>query len=407
MERCYQPLFEELLKSFPCVSIVGPRQCGKTTFIGFLPNSWKKFDLEKSADFQAIAQDPDLFFRLNPSHVAIDEAQLLPALFPALRVAIDERRGESGRFVVTGSSSFHLVRSISESLAGRSATLHMAPLSCAETQGFLDSPFALSLARGDSLAELKKSLSPRMDLAKCHQYWFQGGFPEPWLREDPVFRQRWKEDYLFQTVQRDVGRLFPKLNEESFRRFLHVLPGLSGTIINYSDVARALDISPPTVKDYFSVAHEIFLWRILPAYIKNPVRRLVKHPKGYFRDTGLLHHFLRIPTLSALRSHPQLGASWEGLVIEELIRGLHSRGVIFDSYYLRTPGGVEIDLILEGFFGVIPIEIKYTSSVDRYDFRSLKQFVAERKCPYGLVIHNGERVELLSENILGIPFVCL
>lgn len=133
----------------------------------------------------------------------------------------------------------------------------------------------------------------------------------------------------------------------------------------------------------------------------------MKHPKGYFRDTGLLHHFLRIHSLDALRSHPQMGTSWEGLVVEEMIRGFHSRGVIFDSYYYRTSGGKEIDLVLEGFFGVVPIEIKYTSTVNLRDLGSLAQFVSEQKSPFGLVIHNGERVEQLSENILGIPFVCL
>jgi predicted AAA+ superfamily ATPase len=186
-----------------------------------------------------------------------------------------------------------------------------------------------------------------------------------------------------------VGRLFPNLKVDVFRRFLHLLPGLSGTIVNYADVARALDVSPPTVKDYFTIAHEIFLWRNLPAYVKNPTRRLVKHPKGYFRDTGLLHHFLRIPSLDGLRSHPQMGASWEGLVVEEISRGLHSRGVIYDSYYYRTSGGNEIDLVLEGFFGVVPIEIKYTSTVNHRDLNSLDQFVSERKSPFGLIIHNG------------------
>jgi predicted AAA+ superfamily ATPase len=407
MKRSYQSLLTEFLGSFPCVSIVGPRQCGKTTILESLPEPWKKYDLEKSADFQLISKDPDLFFRLNPSHVAIDEAQLLPSLFPALRVAIDEQRKKNGRFIITGSSSFHLVRSISESLAGRSATVHMAPLSCAETHQFLDSPLASSLARGDSLEGLKNALAPRMDIAQCHRYWFEGGFPEPWIKEDPVFRQRWSEDYLFQTVQRDVGRLFPNLKVDVFRRFLHLLPGLSGTIVNYADVARALDVSPPTVKDYFTIAHEIFLWRNLPAYVKNPTRRLVKHPKGYFRDTGLLHHFLRIPSLDGLRSHPQMGASWEGLVVEEISRGLHSRGVIYDSYYYRTSGGNEIDLVLEGFFGVVPIEIKYTSTVNHRDLNSLDQFVSERKSPFGLIIHNGDRVEQLSEKIIGVPFVCL
>jgi predicted AAA+ superfamily ATPase len=132
MERHYTPLFHELLGLFPCVAIVGVRQCGKTTLLQTLPSSWRIFDLEKTSDVEVVSRDPDLFFRLNPDHIAIDECQTLPELFPALRVAIDADRGRSGRFVITGSSSPELLKSISESLAGRVAVMELAPFSLAE-----------------------------------------------------------------------------------------------------------------------------------------------------------------------------------------------------------------------------------------------------------------------------------
>ena len=141
MDRHYEKLLKEYLAFFPCVALVGSRQCGKTTLLQTLPQDWRVFDLEKQSDFQSLAQDPDLFFRLNPDKIAIDEAQLRPELFPALRVAVDRDRQRTGRFVITGSSSPKLVRAVSESLAGRIGIIEMAPLSFSEVRQELSLPF--------------------------------------------------------------------------------------------------------------------------------------------------------------------------------------------------------------------------------------------------------------------------
>src|SRR5690349_3627862 len=154
--------------------------------------------------------------------------------------------------------------------------------------------------------------------------------------------------------------MFPGLDEVRFRRFLELLGGLSGRIVNYSDVARALDVSQPTSRDYFDIAHGTFLWRTIPAWTRNVVKRVVKHPRGYSRDSGLLHAPLRIPDQDALLSHPEIGASWEGMVIEEVLRQLSPRGVSCDYSYYRTGAGAEVDLIIEGRFGLIAMEIKHS-----------------------------------------------
>jgi predicted AAA+ superfamily ATPase len=405
MKRIYESLIKSYLAEFPCVVILGPRQCGKTTLLGTLNASWRRFDLERQSDFQVISRDPDLFLRLNPRHIAIDESQVLPALFPALRVAIDENRNESGRFVITGSSSPALMKSVSESLAGRVAIVEMAPLSFAETGQTSASAFFDALRTGRIAAtDLADALRPNATLAEIHQYWMQGGYPEPWLKTSPRFRKVWFENYVRTYLQRDVARLFPGLDHDRFRQFLHMLGSLSGTILNYADVARTLAVSQPTARDYVEIAHGTFVWRRLPAYAGNPLKRAVKHPKGYLRDTGLLHYLLRIPDLDALLGHPAMGKSWEGLVVEELLRGLNGRGIAFDASHYRTAAGGEVDLVLEGDFGLIPIEIKHTQTVRIQELQALDNFITDFKCAFGLVVNNDERPRFYTERILGVPF---
>jgi predicted AAA+ superfamily ATPase len=405
MRRAYETLLLELLEAFPCVGIIGPRQCGKTTLLQSLPEGWKHYDLERAADFQVAAEDPDLFLRLNPARVAIDECQLLPELFSALRVAIDDRRQERGRFVITGSSSPGLLRSISESLAGRIALIEMAPFSWSEVTGLTRPSLGELLCdRSVSAADLASALQPRGEVAQVQDYWFWGGYPEPWLRNDERFRRLWQEHYVRTYLERDVARLFPGLDRNRFALFLRLLGGLSGRLINYSEVARSLGVSQPTARDYFEIAHGTFIWRQLPSFERDATKRIVKRPKGYLRDSGLLHHLLRIPDLDALRSHPQMGPSWEALAIEELIRQLHALGVGFDPYFYRTAAGAEVDLILDGDFGLVPIEVKYRSAVGRRELRPLRDFMAERGCRVGIVVNNDTEPRLYGEAVVGVPF---
>ncbi len=407
MIRQYEKLLKEYLAFFPCVALIGSRQCGKTTLLQTLPKGWKVFDLEKQSDFQSLSQDPDLFFRLNPDKIAIDEAQLRPDLFAALRVAVDRDRQSVGRFVITGSSSPKLVRAISESLAGRIGIIEMAPFSFSEVRKELSPPFFQFLADRVHVRNFISELKPLGSIQDVHDFWFKGGYPEPWLKKSTRFHSIWMNQYAGTYLYRDVAKLFPGINENRFRLFVQILAGVSGNVINYSDVARSLGVSQPTVRDYFEIADGTFLWRTVPAYTQNALKRIVKHPKGYFRDSGLLHYLLRISDVDLLATHPVKGRSWEGLVIEEIIRGLNATGAGFDYYYYRTGGGAEVDLILDGEFGLIPIEIKYTQTVPPKQLRALKDFIRDHNCRFGLVINNDQSPRLYDEQIAGIPFACL
>lgn len=409
MKRAFEGLLQSYLRIFPCVALIGVRQCGKTTLLETLPSGWKRFDLERRADYEVVSRDPDTFFLLHPRHVAIDEAQISPEIFPALRVAIDQHRAEKGRFVITGSSSPALLRSVSESLAGRIGVIEMAPFSWEEVREHpgRDSFVSRLLDRQASPAELIEGLKPRGTLAQAHDFWFRGGFPEPWLNPSDEFRTRWVEQYIQTYLFRDVKRLFPGLDEVRFRRFLEMLSGLSGRVLNYAEVARALSISQPTARDYFDIAHGTFVWRAQPAYTRNSVKRVTKHPRGYLRDSGLLHALLRIPDRDALLSHPQMGASWEGMVVEEIIRQLNARGVAHDYAYYRTGGGAEVDLVLEGDFGSVAVEIKHTSTVGGRDLRGLRDFVREHKARLGVVINNDVEARQYEDGLIGLPFTWL
>jgi hypothetical protein len=252
-------------------------------------------------------------------------------------------------------------------------------------------------------ADLVANGRARGDLKAITDYWFRGGYPEPWVRNDRRFRETWMDQYVGVHVLRDVARLFPCLNQEKFRTFARMLGGLSGRAVNQAEVARALGVSSPTVRDYFEIAEGTYLWRSLPAFTRNVTKRVVKHAKGYLRDSGLGHHALRVPDVTALLSHPQAGALWEGMVVEEICRQLSQRGIGFDAYYYRTGGGAEVDLIIEGTFGLVAVEVKLGQRVRAQELRGFREFIADHHCRFGIVLSNEEEPRLMDVNIAGLP----
>ncbi len=410
LPRHIQTQLQTLLTHFPCVVLTGVRQCGKTTLLGTLGPQWQHFDMENSADRQQLLDDPDLFLRLHDAHVVIDEAQLAPALFSALRVAIDRDRSQKGRFILSGSSSPALVKQISESLAGRVALLEMAPLSLSEAWQQPPSALYGLLAHGAALAKIHAAAKPELSVQQVRDYWFKGGYPEPWLSGMDSFRDLWARNYIDTYLLRDISALFPGLNRDRFRQFVNLLSQHSGNLLNNADIARTLGVSEPTVRDWLHIAHDTFLWRHIPAWDPSSTKQLVKHPKGYLRDSGLLHRLLRIADSQLLATHPIAGKSWAGMVVEMLLRGFENAGFEVKPFHYRTRGGAEIDLILQGQFGsatVLPIEIKLTQQGDKRALRSLADFISVNDCPLGLVINNDERARWLDERILGIPAACL
>ncbi len=403
--RIIRDKIDILLGMFPVVAIVGSRQCGKSTFVKNLRPDWKYYDLESPDDYQLISSDPVAFFTMNHEHIIIDEAQQYPEIFKTLRGVIDADRKNKGRFIITGSSSPDIIRGISESLAGRIATVEMAPFKQCEYYEKGLSDFYSILSGAGGINELMQ-LQPAHSLAQSMNVWLKGGFPEPLIESEhnEAFYRQWFENYMADYVSRDIRSLFPRLNIHSFRRFLTLLAQFSGHQLNMSTMSRALEISVPTVRDYLDIVHQTFLWRNMDAYANNPAKKVQKSKKGFFRDQGILHYLLKITDLDRLLIHPVAGFSFECFVIEEIIRGFQATmATQMDFTYYRTIDKSEIDLIVEGSFGVIPVEIKLASVVKPQSLRALEIFISDTHAKYGILINRGKRMERLGENIIQIP----
>jgi hypothetical protein len=405
-KRYLEDKLNRLLELFPAVALIGPRQCGKSTLVKQIRPDWQYYDLENPQDYQLIANDPVAFFNLHPGHVIIDEAQQYPELFKVLRGVIDDDRKYRGRFILTGSSSPHIVKGITESLAGRIATIEMWTFKQGE---FYETPlsavYQLMTQQSTKIADFN-AIKPNITLAQSMHCWHKGGFPEPLIEAEhnKDHYNFWLENYVADYLNRDIRTLFPRLNIHNFRRFLTLLAQFSGHQLNMSNMARALEVTVATVKDYLDIIHQTFIWRNLQPYIKNPLKKVQKSNKGFFRDQGLLHYYLKINELDQLLLHPVAGVSFESFVIEEIIRGLQSTmATQLDFNYYRTIDKSEVDLIIEGTFGTIPVEVKLSSTVKRQSLYGLENFISDMGCKYGILINRAKRVELLTDKIIQIP----
>jgi predicted AAA+ superfamily ATPase len=331
------PYLETLLLEFPAIALLGPRQVGKTTLVRSIADNQSKkvlyFDLEDDADLQRL-KDPAFIFNEYADHcIILDEVQRMPPLFTQLRPAIDKYR-QPGRFILTGSASPALIKGVSESLAGRIAFTELSPINLIE-------------AVHSNISQQK--------------HWFRGGFPLALTaRDDDAFR-RWAENFIRSYIERDLSMLFGvSLSERVIRNFLLMLAGQNGGIWNAESYARALGITGNTVKRYLAFLEGAFLLRQLNAWYINAGKRLVKSPKIYIRDSGLLHTLNRVQSAEQLPLQLIVGASWEGYVIEQVsqLKPEH-----IDLYYYRTQHGAECDLLLvNGLQPVMAVEIKFSSS---------------------------------------------
>jgi len=334
----YSQLLEGL-QTFPVVGLVGPRQVGKTSLArelaAQLGTGAVMLDLERPSDLAKLAE-PELFLEpLADRLVILDEVQLRPDLFGVLRVLVDAQR-RPGRFLILGSAAPALMAQSSETLAGRIEYLELAPLTLTE------------------VSQQSPELSQESDL------WCRGGFPDSYLARNDAQSMRWREAFVRSYLERDIPQLGIRVSAATLRRFWLMLAHYHGQLWNASTLAGSLGVSAPSVRHYLDILESTFMVRVLQPYSANLGKRLVKSPKVYLRDSGLLHTLLNLPSRDALLGHPVLGASWEGWVIEQI---LAQAPVGSRPSFFRTASGNEIDLLLELPGGKLcAIEIKHSAS---------------------------------------------
>lgn len=410
MKRNLSLRLEKLLNQFPAICILGARQVGKTTLSRQIKPHWKYFDFQKPSDRDRILADPEWFFKENPSNLILDEAQTQPVILEILRGVIDENRQLKGRFIITGSSSPELLKHISESLAGRVAVIELGTLKANEIAEQPISDFYQWFTQPLTTWQPKDLhiTTPPLPRHILETAWFFGGYPEIILAKDIESRNNWFEFYERSYLYRDIAALFPALDKENFQRFLRALAHLSGTILNKAQFARDIEIGQTSINKYLSIAEGTFLWRQQLSFEHNNYKSLIKMPKGHLTDSGLLHYLTAMHNLDYLKQHPLVGRSFEGFIIEEIIKGLSTLSIgSWRPYHYRTKHGAEIDLILEGQFGLLPIEIKYGIHIELKRLKALDHFIQTESLPFGIVINQADTIEWLNPRILQIPAVYL
>ena len=400
LKRGLEKTIKNLLEDFPCVALLGARQVGKSTLLKKVLPKAEFIDLERKENLERFSTEADLSLKESSLPLIIDEAQLCNELFPALRVKIDEDRSANGRFLISGSSSPQLLKNISESLAGRVAIVEVPTLSWSEALEVKNSKFYDYLNEPEKFIKLK----PLYELESLYELALFGLYPEAFLKRKKISAyDTWVRSYLDTYIERDIRSLFPNLKLDTYRRFIKMLAFSSGELLNASNFARSLDISQPSIKNYMEIAEGTFLWRRLECYRENAKKRLIQMPKGHLRDTVLLTYLLNINTVDDLRSHPQFGRIWEAFITEQIIKNLDQKLYKHRNFFYRTHNQAEIDFIIQGRFGLIPIEIKSGLNTKREQLKVMTSFIEEHKCPYGIVINSAEKVLKLSEKIYQIP----
>jgi uncharacterized protein len=319
LPRLLESRIAQALAKYPVVALLGPRQCGKSTLAKKILSGKSRvtyLDLERPSDMAKL-QDPEAYFELHKGNlVCLDEVQRSPDIFPVLRSIVDERR-KPGQFLVLGSASRDLLRQSSETLAGRIAYLELTPFT------------AMEVSPGD---------------APQHKLWLRGGFPKSIQAGSDVDSFEWRQNFIRTFMERDIPALAPGFSPAAISRLLSMCAHWHGQTVNYSKLAASLGVTDHTIRSWLDLLANTFVLRLLPPFAANLGKRLVKAPKIYLRDSGVLHALLSLESAEDLHGHPVYGASWEGFALENILARL--RPGTNASFY-RDSNGSEIDLVLE------------------------------------------------------------
>ncbi len=375
IERRIAPEVASLLENVPAVGLIGPRQVGKTTMALEVAENRPSVYLDlESESGRARIGSPELYFEDHADELVIlDEVHRTPGLFGTLRGVIDAGRREgkgTGRFLLLGSAALELLAQSGETLAGR--------ISFAEL-----TPFDLTEVGVDHLDDL----------------WVRGGFPDSFLARGNPGSLRWRRDFIRTYLERDIPELGPRIPAETLRRLWMMLAHNQGGLLNAARLARSLGVTGATIGRYLDLMVDLLLVRRLPPRLTNVGKRMVRSPKVYVRDSGLVHALLGLADKETLLGHPVVGTSWEGMVIENLLALVGDRA---DASFYRTSGGAEVDLVLDWPDGrVWAIEIKRSSTpkIERGMRSALDDLQPERS----FVVYAGKERFRLAADVGAVP----
>ncbi len=388
INREIKRIVQDRLKRFDSVALLGPRQVGKTTLARQIATEWENgaqyLDLEHRSDRERLGDNPLTFFSRHSSElVVLDEIHRAPEIFPDLRVQIDDHRANKthGKFLILGSASMALMRQSTESLAGRISFVEMAPLTLSEVWNH-------AVLHSESIEN------------KVNQLWLQGGFPRS-FEEGRSGSMEWRNDFIRSYLERDLPQFGLRVSSDQMDLFWRMIANDQGGLFNAKRYTDSLGVSGNTVRRYLEISKQLLMVRVLRPWFSNLDKRLVKAPKTYVRDSGILHALLNMQTTNILIQHPVAGKSWEGFVIENLIETSGGRA---RPYFYRTSAGAEIDLVLEFAAGncwVFEIKLSNKPTLTRGYFSGVDDIQAERK----ILIYPGKEPFSMRHGVEAMPLL--
>ena len=403
-------------RHFGAVLITGARRSGKSTLAHHLLEEWgggDSFSFDTPQDIERFRRDPLLFFSKLSTPCVLDEVQNVPEIFSYVKSQIDRGSNGSCRFIMTGGQQFQMMKNVSESLAGRVLIRDLHPFSLGESRSL---SAAVILKRLEHILNqdsdnLRKELQGcRSDNDFVFEELLRGGYPPLLHIEQDSAVLNWFQAYLQTYIQRDIREISNVSDLSLFSRFVSLIAGRSGHVLNFSELGKDIGVSYKTAQHYISLLETSFIWRLLPAYFLQAEKRLSKRPKGILMDSGLGNYLTGIFSRSSLERSPNLGQIFESFVISDFIKVMSAFNLPVTYFHFRNSSGVEVDFLLEFSGRLIPIEIKLGASVQNSWGSGIAQFrssFSKHKNTLGFVVSLNEECFEISKNIWNLPLAAL